>query len=66
MDNLLPMYERKLSLPWNSLFSRRGLRFRRLAGRLPKKARLTITYFPDVFQMALTRRLTLAPLRMSN
>jgi len=64
MDNLLPMYERKLSLPWNSLFSRRGLRFRRLAGRLPKKARLTITYFPDVFQMTSAKWPTAAPLRI--
>jgi len=38
MDNLLPMCERKLSLPRSSLSSRRGLRFHRLAGRLPEKA----------------------------
>ena len=45
MDNLLPMCERKLSLP-NQARSplRRGLRFRRLAGRVPGQARLTITY----------------------
>src|ERR1017187_5964612 len=66
MDNLLPMYERKLSLPRKARSPLPGSPFSPFGWPGSRKARLTTTYFPDVFQMALARRLTLAPLRMSN